>query len=361
MSRVLSPSESDVALAAEALRLGRLVAFPTETVYGLGAAARDPAAVARIYAVKGRPATHPVIVHLASAAWLEAWVAAVPAVARRLGEAFWPGPMTLVLPRADGVPDAVTGGQSTVGVRVPDHPLALRLLRAFGDGVAAPSANRFGRVSPTTAAHVAEEFAADDVLVLDGGPCRVGVESTIVDLSAGIARVLRPGGVPLEAIERVLGERVALAPDLVETLERGEVPAATERNGDVAAAGEVPRAPGGMPSHYAPVTPTELVAPGALAGRSAALAGVVGVLARRAAPAGHPGPWLQLPDAPEGYGRELYAALRRLDAAGCRRILIEAVPATAPWLAIRDRLRRAAAGPGSARAHEPLHKRQEGA
>jgi len=366
VSRLLSSSDADVARAARALRRGRLVAFPTETVYGLGAAARDPEAVARIYRAKGRPRGHPVIVHLAAPELLAGWVRAVPDIARVLAAAFWPGPLTLVMERAYGVPDGVTGGQTTVAVRVPDHPVALRLLGAFGDGVAAPSANRFGRISPTTAAHVAEEFAQLDVLVLDGGPCRVGLESTIVDLSGGRPRLLRPGGVAREAIEAVLGERLTLAPQLRETLDEGEAPDAAPD------AAPPPRAPGGLPRHYAPSTPAELVPSAALLGRAAALAGTpdghgpagtggpVAVLARRAAPEGFAGPWLQLPDVPEAYGRELYAALRRLDAAGCRRILVESVPASAPWLAIRDRLQRATSGSGDG-VPEPRDERQEGA
>jgi len=341
VSRVLSSSEADVAVAVEALRRGALVAFPTETVYGLGAAARDPEAVARIYRAKRRPRGHPVIVHLAAAAALAGWVRELPAAGHRLAEVFWPGPLTLVLERAEGVPDAVTGGQPTVGLRVPDHPLALRLLRAFGDGVAAPSANRFGHVSPTTAAHVAEEFADQEVLVLDGGACRVGLESTIVDLSGRRPRLLRPGGVPREAIEAVLGEPLPLAEPLAEELEPGEAPAL---------AAPTVRAPGGLPSHYAPVTPSELVASAALdALANGAIAGEagVGVLARRPAPSGFAGVWMALPAEPEGFARELYAALRRLDAAGCRRILIEAAPGGPAWLAVRDRLRRATAGHGA--------------
>ena len=192
------------------------MAFPTETVYGLGASARDPRALARLYAAKGRPPEHPVIVHLPSALALTTWAREVPDAAWRLAETFWPGPLTLVLSRAADVPDEVTGGQDTVGLRVPDHPLALRLLQAFAGGVAAPSANRFGRISPTTAGHVVDEFADLDVLVLDGGACRVGLESTIVDLSGGAPRILRPGGVHRRALEEALGERVALAEHLLE-------------------------------------------------------------------------------------------------------------------------------------------------
>ena len=191
---------SDVVAAVAVLRRGGLVAFPTETVYGLGADAANPAAVGRIFAVKGRPRSHPVIVHLAEATAVKAWAADVPPDAWALAEAFWPGPLTLILPRADHVPDAVTGGAATVGLRVPNQPLALELLSAFGSGIAAPSANRFGRVSPTTAAHVRADLGTAVDLVLDGGPCAVGVESTIVDLSRGAPRVLRLGGLSVDAL-----------------------------------------------------------------------------------------------------------------------------------------------------------------
>ncbi|HEV7536585.1 MAG TPA: L-threonylcarbamoyladenylate synthase, partial [Acidimicrobiia bacterium] len=193
----------DVAEAVAVLRRGGLVAFPTETVYGLGADANNPAAVERLFAVKGRPRSHPVIVHLGDPMALKEWASEVPAEAWALAEAFWPGPLTLILPRADRVPDAVTGGAATVGLRVPAQPLALELLEAFGDGVAAPSANRFGRVSPTTAAHVRADLGSDVDLVLDGGMCRVGVESTIVDLSSAVPAVLRLGGTSTEALAEV--------------------------------------------------------------------------------------------------------------------------------------------------------------
>ncbi len=314
------------------------MAFPTETVYGLGAAARDREALARLYAAKGRPLDHPVIVHLPSIDAVAAWAREVPPQALRLAAAFWPGPLTLVLPRAAAVPDEVTGGQDTVGLRVPDHPLALRLLRAFGDGVAAPSANRFGRISPTTATHVVEEFEDLDVLVLDGGPCRVGLESTIVDLSGDVPRLLRPGGVHRRALEEALGERLALADHL---LEREAAPHAGR---DRPPSSRAPRAPGGLPRHYAPTTPTELVAPNVLEARRRELGASVAVLARRPCPAGADRWWLELPDDPPAYGRGLYAALRRLDASGCGHILIEAVPEGDDWLAVRDRLRRAAGG-----------------
>ncbi len=337
MARIVAPSETNVEDAARTLRHGGLVAFPTETVYGLGAAARDPQALARLYAAKGRPSDHPVIVHLASASALAGWAREVPAAAERLAAAFWPGPLTLVLRRAEHVPDAVTGGQDTVGLRVPDHPLALALLRAFDDGVAAPSANRFGRISPTTAAHVAQEFEGIELTVLDGGPCRVGVESTIVDLSSGAPRLLRPGGVALARLEEVLGERVELAGHL-----RSDAEATVRRH-----AAETPRAPGGLARHYAPAAPTERIAPEALPGRLGGGGAGLGVLARRPAPAGFEGVWIAMPEGPTDYARALYAALRRLDASGCRAIVLEEVPDTAAWLAVRDRLRRASARPES--------------
>ncbi|MCD6726255.1 MAG: threonylcarbamoyl-AMP synthase, partial [Solirubrobacteraceae bacterium] len=247
-------TRADIERAVRVLRAGGLVAFPTETVYGLGAAARDPAALARLYAVKGRPVDHPVIVHLAGADRLGDWAATVPAAAAALAERFWPGPLTLVLDRAASVPDAVTGGRATVGLRVPDQPVALALLAAFGDGIAAPSANRFGQVSPTTAAHVRAGLGADVDLLLDGGPCRIGVESTIVDLSdPTVPRLLRAGGVPAEALAETLGA-------LPET-DRGPA-----------------RAPGMLAAHYAP---RALVVLARDADELAALAGVAAARGER--------------------------------------------------------------------------------
>lgn len=302
--------------AAALLRAGEVVAFPTETVYGLGADARNPSAVRRIYELKGRPPGHPLIVHLASDRQLDAWARDVPPAARRLAERFWPGPLTLVLPRADGVPDAVTGGQESVGLRVPSHPVARALLTEFGDGIAAPSANRYGHVSPTRAAHVREEFGDSLPLVLDGGDCEVGLESTIVACLDGEPQLLRPGRIGLGEIEAVVG-RVRRA-----------------------AQGEGPRAPGTTRSHYAPATPVRLVSTRELAGvRDADVA----VLARSAAPAAFGGVhWIDAGDAPARYGHELYANLRRLDRSGARAILVEAPPADEAWEAIRDRLQRAA-------------------
>jgi len=303
---------ADVEQAAAILAAGGLVAFPTETVYGLGTDATDERAVAEIFRLKGRPVDHPLIVHLPDPAQLGVWAREVPEHARRLAATFWPGPLTLILKRQAWVPGVVTGTQDTVGLRVPSHPLALALLRRFGGGVAAPSANRFGRVSPTTAAHVRAEFGAA-VPVLDGGPCAVGLESTILDLSGDAPRVLRPGAVSAAALEAVLLEPLTAG---------GERP--------------VPRVSGSLESHYAPQTPTYLV--GAATGVSRA---DDAVLARRAQ-AAEAACWLALPDEPGAFGRALYAALRDLDVSGCARILVEAPPATPPWEAVRDRLRRAA-------------------
>ena len=311
------PSEP-VARAVDILRRGGLVAFPTETVYGLGADASDDAAIAKIYRVKGRPAEHPLIVHIGDAGLLERWARDVPASALALARRFWPGPLTLVLKRAPGVHDRVTGGQDTVGLRVPGHPLALDLLAAFGGGIAAPSANRFGRISPTTAAHVRADLGDDVDLVLDGGPCEVGIESTIVDLSRGTPVLLRPGRVAAEDIAAVLGT----AP----------------RPRDDAA----PRAPGTLEAHYAPRRPLRLVSRVEL---EAASAPGAGVLAFEEAPAGVAAAlWLRAPADPARYAHELYANLRRLDDAARSVILVERPPALPGWDAVRDRLERASRG-----------------
>ena len=307
--------------AAEALRAGGLVAFPTETVYGLGARARDEAAVARLYALKGRPRRHPLITHVADALELEAWAASVPDAAQLLAEAFLPGPLTLVLRAHASAPAGVTGGADTVALRVPGHPLALALLRALGEGVAAPSANRFGRISPTRAQHVLDEFEAvpegtgGELLVLDGGPCSVGLESTIVDLSGDRPRILRPGAISAQQVAALVGP---LSQD----------------------AGPRPPAPGDQPRHYAPDVPTRLVE-GAELERAPS---DVAVLALDPPPRERPlsaAPWLGLGDDPVAYGRELYAALRVLEAGRPRAIWIERVPGREAWRAVEDRLERA--------------------
>lgn len=322
---------NDIQRAVQLLRQGELVALPTETVYGLGADALNPDAVAKIFAAKGRPSDHPLIVHLADASQIMTWAREVPKDAIALARAFWPGPLTLILKRDESVPDLVTGGQDTVGLRVPNHPVALELLRAFGSGVAAPSANRFGRISPTTAAHVRQELGERVALILDGGACAVGLESTIVDLSRGVPVILRPGAIGADDIARVLGRRPRL---------RGEVEA-----GNAAEEGATPRVSGALAAHYAPRTPLELVATDALAAQ--ARPGDA-VLARCAAPASlaEGVAWAQAPADPAGYGHDLYAQLRRLDESGAARILVEAPPASPDWAAVADRLGRAAVGSG---------------
>lgn len=321
---------AEIDACAQALREGKVVAIPTETVYGLGADASNAAAVRRVFEIKGRPAHHPVIVHVAGAHLLERWAREVPAAARRLAARFWPGPLTLVLPRRPEVLPEVTGGQDTVAVRVPAHPVTLRLLERFGGGLAAPSANRFGRISPTTAAHVRAELGDAVDRILDGGPCRVGVESTIVAL-LGRPRLLRPGGVSVAELEEALGEPILGA-------------------GTPAAPSPI-RAPGTLAAHYAPATPLELLDAAAVVERAAALArgpGRVAVVARTeavlrdAAAAGAAA--VAMPASPGDYARHLYATLRGLDAEGFAAILVEAPPDEAAWLAVRDRLGRAAHG-----------------
>ena len=297
------------------LKRGGVVAFPTETVYGLGADATNEHAVQEIFRLKGRPADHPVIVHLPSAAHLGKWAKNVPEAAWRLAESFWPGPLTLILARQPWVSDALTGAQATVGVRVPAHPLALALLGRFDGGVAAPSANRFGHISPTTAEHVRAEFAGA-VPVLDGGAAAVGLESTILDLSSAAPRILRPGVVSAAALAEVLQLSV-------------------EEPGAGNPAETSPRVSGSLKRHYAPQTPAFLAS-----NISAISSGTDAVLSRqpRVATAKV---WLTLPDSPAGYGRALYAALRNLDASGAVRILVETVPDTPAWAAVRNRLVRA--------------------
>lgn len=307
---------AEIRKAAEILRAGGLVAFPTETVYGLGADASNAKAVARLYATKGRPSDHPVIVHFASSASAFAWARDVPEPAQRLAHRFWPGPLTLILKRSALAHDFVTGGQDSVGLRVPSHPVARALLELFAGGVAAPSANRFGLVSPTTAAHVREDLGDEVDLVLEGGPSEVGIESTIVDMSGDTPVLLRPGHISQEDLESVLGTKVAnLATAAV-------------------------RHPGGLERHYAPRTPARLLAPHELDKEIARLRERVAVLAF-SRPDERVDYWLRMPRDAQAYAQRLYAALRELDNAGCEMMLIEAPPDTAEWAAVRDRLRRA--------------------
>jgi L-threonylcarbamoyladenylate synthase len=321
---ILSASPTAIMRAAANLRAGELVAFPTETVYGLGAAAGQREAGARIFAAKGRPADHPLIVHLPDAAHVPAWARAFPQGARALAQAFWPGPLTLILPRTPRAEDFVTGGQDSVGLRVPAHPVARELLAAFGDGIAAPSANRFGRISPTTARHVADDLGDAVSLILDGGACAVGIESTIVAFVGDAPVLLRPGGIARADLERSLGRSLATRD------------------------GSSPRAPGTLPAHYAPRTPAVLVEPDALRAELAQLGERdedVAVLARTVErPAEFEDAWIGAPATATAYAHDLYANLRVLDAANADVILVENVPADDAWLAVRDRLARATRG-----------------
>jgi L-threonylcarbamoyladenylate synthase len=317
--------------AVKLLHLGELVAFPTETVYGLGAHAALPEAVAKIFAAKGRPADHPLIVHLPSVDWITQWATDIPPLAWDLAVAFWPGPLTLILKKQAWVPALVTGGQESVGLRVPRHPVALELLKAFAHasgrpgrgGIAAPSANRFGRVSPTTAAHVREELGDRVAMILEGGPCQIGIESTIVDFSRGAPEILRPGHLGLAQLGKILGTLPSSRPN-----------------------GEMPRVSGSLASHYAPEAPTHLLDGAQLQDFLNERRQVhcrCGVLA------------YTLPSSPESfhfwrvisrdaliYARDLYAMLRELDRQHPDLIVVETPPDTPAWAAVLDRLRRAA-------------------
>jgi L-threonylcarbamoyladenylate synthase len=326
MARVTA-SFSDIDKAAGVLRAGGLVGLPTETVYGLGANAEDPAAVSRIFQVKGRPPSHPLIVHIGGAEQLDDWAKDVPETARLLAEHFWPGPLTLVLRRGPRVPLEATGGLETVAVRVPAHPVALALLSAFGGGVTAPSANRFGSVSPTTAADGRAELGDAVDCVLDGGRCEVGVESTIVDATGELPGILRPGGVTREDLEAVLG-----------------YPLAVPTSSDI-------RVPGQHPSHYAPRARVVLVEPEdvvAEAERAQAMGHQVGVFLPSSFADGSlkAHAVVPVPDSMSAYAQGLFGFLRELDRQGCDLIGASLPVEEGLGLAIANRLRRAA-GPRS--------------
>ncbi len=319
------PDPAALREAAALLRKGALVAFPTETVYGLGADGLDGEAVARIFAAKGRPSTNPLILHVDGLPMARSLVRAWPEAAIRLAEAFWPGPLTLVLPRRDGVPDAVTGGGDTVALRMPAHRVPLGLIYRLGRPLAAPSANLSERISPTLAAHVLEDLEGRIPLVLDGGPTARGLESTVVDLSGESPRVLRPGPIPPALLRRLLGA--------VEALETAP------------AKGPAP-SPGLGLRHYAPRLPLHLRAPGEplpFQGPAAWLA-----LDEAAEPVPPASTRVAMPRDPEAYGARLYAALRAVDQPPHHRIVVDLPPATEGWAAVHDRLRRAAAGPARA-------------
>jgi L-threonylcarbamoyladenylate synthase len=319
-------SDSAIKKAADLLKQGYLVAFPTETVYGLGADASNDQALARLYAAKGRPGDHPVIVHLSDMAKITQWAIDIPDEAYKLAETFVPGPLTFILKRARHVSDRVTGGQNTVGLRIPSHPIALDLLREFGGGVAAPSANKFGKLSPTCAVDVADSFGDEVSMVLDGGPCDVGIESTIVDLTGAVARILRPGMITKSALQSVLG---------IEVLE----PAGKERQSPDNSV----RVPGGLPSHYAPNTPLQIVTSEELGRFAHGPRPKMAVLSFQPMPPGYESKlWISLPRDPAQYARQLYSSLRLLDSHQATNILIEAVPGEPDWTGIRDRISRAA-------------------
>ncbi len=335
-----TPTAQAIDRAARHLRAGGLVALPTETVYGLGADASQREAVAAIYALKGRPPDHPLIVHVVDAVQAQRW-GVLDARAQRLMAAFWPGPLTLIVPRAPEAPPWACGGQDSIGLRCPSHPVAHALLDRFtqlgGSGVAAPSANRFGKVSPTTAQHVIDDLGDEAPLVLDGGACEVGVESTIVDLTRPRAALLRPGRVRRDEIEAALGEPLA-EPDA-----------------------HAPRASGTLAAHYSPRAAVELVDQAALAQRlsDCVMAGqTVGVWsAREPAPSAHHDAsepsasprvvWVKAPATADDWEAALYAGLRTLDARGVARMLVVAPPDAPAWDAVRDRLARAAAATAS--------------
>ncbi|MCO6429137.1 L-threonylcarbamoyladenylate synthase [Nitrosomonas communis] len=325
----LHPLNDKIAAAVALLKAGKNVAFPTETVYGLGADITNPSAINRIYEIKRRPTNHPLIVHFAEMNQLEYWATDVPEPAKQLAEHFWPGPLTLILPRSPHVPLSVTGGQNTVGLRIPDHPIALALLKALGAGKAlvAPSANRFGRLSPTSASHVHEEFGHEVSMILDGGPCKVGLESTIVGFYHSTAILLRPGGIPVTSLEEILKQKVIVQKAQNITL----------------------RAPGTLSSHYAPVTPLEVWPSESIQQRAQELSkkGLRIALVTWSTPdyfsqdsnenIHH---FLMPADSIE-YGHHLYATLRQLDQKGFSRLLAEAPPDDPAWLTISDRLQRA--------------------
>ncbi len=316
-------SDEEIAQAARILESGGLAAFPTETVYGLGADAANPQAIELLYKTKGRPADHPSIVHLYSIEQLPLWASRIPDDALRLAERFWPGPMTLILPKRPEVSAAVTGGQNSVGIRLPSHPVAIKLLKTFGRGIAAPSANRFGRISPTTAQHVKDDFGADVPVVLEGGPCQVGVESTIIDFASNESepKILRPGMLTAEIISDYLNKPI---------------------NFGVGA-----KAPGTLKKHYSPRTSSFLVPSSELT--AACQDKNCAILSWHACPIPNnsssekQGHWIIMPDNPEDYARRIYSWLRYLDSKQLSAIYIEQLPDSPEWAAVRDRLTRATA------------------
>lgn len=307
----------DINQAVSILRQGGLVGMPTETVYGLAADARNPEALRKIFLAKQRPSDHPLIVHIADIVQLPQWTPSISPLVLKLAKAFWPGPMTLILPKADDVSDLITGKQTTIGIRIPSHPVAQALLKAFGSGVAAPSANRFGHISPTTAEAVREELGDAVDMVLDGGQCDVGVESTIIDVSRGEPVILRPGMLLKTDIEAVLHGPLSKKQD------------------------HAPRVSGSLASHYAPTTSTELIARENFQQLEDVAFSCV-LLARQ--PVFIKNPYLDvvfMSDQAKKYAHDIYQTLRELDKKGYKKIFIETIPENAEWDAVRDRVGRA--------------------
>ena len=319
--------QEQIVTAARQLRAGGVVAFPTETVYGLGADISDPSAVNQIFDIKKRPKNHPLIVHIADIAQLQYWAKDIPESAWKLASHFWPGPLTLILKRSRYIPPIVTGEQSTVGLRIPNHPVALALLNALGAdrAIAAPSANRFGRISPTTAAHVWDELGKKVNMVLDGGACEVGLESTIVSVNDEAVTVLRPGGIPISALETVLEHKISL----------------NHKNSTT-------HAPGTLAGHYAPTTLLEICPSQSIWQHARQLEAQNLSTAALTWSFSNPNHisinncvQVSMPQDPNAYGNQLYATLRQFDQKGFDRLLIEMPPDNPAWLAIIDRLQRA--------------------
>lgn len=316
--------ENDILTVVKLLQAGEVIGLPTETVYGLAADASNPEAVKKIFALKNRPIDHPLIVHIASDRYLKDWAISIPERAYQLTQVFWPGPLTLILKKAPHVSSIITGGQETIGLRCPSHPVAQTVLQVFQGGIAAPSANRFGYTSSTSADHVRQDFGDKIPLVLEGGVCQVGIESTIVDLTAELPTILRPGMITQAQLEAVLQ-----CPVLV----------GSKRS---------PRVSGSLASHYAPKTPTKIMAWQDLLAYCQSLKSTdhIVVITRQSLPFHFSYIiWKQLPDNAERYAQLLYHTLRESDQLGVREILIEQVPSEGDWAAVYDRLKRATTRP----------------
>ncbi len=322
--KISPPTENALQKAVEILQQGGLVAFPTETVYGLGADASNPEAVKKIFAAKGRPANHPLIVHIGDLQQLSQWAIEIPEIALRLAAAIWPGPLAMILKKQAHVSEVVTGGQDTIGIRMPDNPVAIALLQQFKGGLAAPSANRFNCISPTRAEHVLSELGASVDMILDGGACKVGLESTIIDLSSEQPTLLRPGHITPQQIEAIIEQPVLLK-------QQNEI-----------------RAPGMLELHYAPTTPAALCAnehlPQQLQKFSAEGKQTALICRRSSAIKDSHMTTKALPDDPEGFGQALYAALRDIDLLKLDFIIIEQLPQHPEWMAVNDRLLKSTAG-----------------